>query len=545
MKKISLLLWTNFLVNYSILSQSTFSDIVSIFQAKCTYGCHSGPVPSGSLDLSGTPADVYAAIYKMNPSNLSARGEGMKLISPGNPLKSFLLKKINNHLEPNFELNAYQGAPMPKDAPPLSNEEIELVRQWIQWGAKDTGVIFNQHLIQEYYRNGGKARINPPSPPAFGQGLQIHFGPFFLAPRQETELFKKHPLDLPDDIQVYRMEVWMNTQSHHFILWKFYDNVPITYFPDGVRDLYSFPNVLSANSVFGWQYSDDIVLPQGTAYFWNQNTVLDLDYHIFNYPPDSILAAEVFINIYYYPKGTVRKEMISLGEIHEASTWRVPADGEYHTYSGDIYITDPAREDEEWDIWLLSSHTHKYGVDFDIYMRNPDGTRGEQVYEGFYDTEYQFDQGYYNFAHPPIRRLISPLRVKAKDGLIYEATFRNTGSEDAYFGPTTKDEMLVAYYQYTLADKSTAVPEIKAEGDFITSPNPFRESFTVAFVLNQNSLVNLEVFNILGEKVRDVTTAILAEGPHTFSVNHLPAGIYKVRLTVDGNTSSRTVVSIK
>ncbi|HXH18155.1 MAG TPA: T9SS type A sorting domain-containing protein, partial [Chitinophagales bacterium] len=403
----------------------------------------------------------------------------------------------------------------------------------------------NRHLIDDYYTRGGLPRIETPAPPPFGQGMQIHYGPFFIAPGQETELFKKHDLQLPADVEAYRIEVLMNWQSHHFILWKFDDNALISpaLFPDGTRDIYTYPNVLSAKTVFGWQYSDDITLPSGAAYFWNKNTVLDLDYHIKNYHADSILAAEVFINVYYSPKGTFRQEMIAAGEIYNASTFCVPADNQLHIYTDDIYVTDSARMDEEWDVWMLSSHTHKYGLDFDIFKRNADGTRGEQLYEGFYNTGYTFNQGFYDFAHPPIRKFSPPLRIKASEGLIYEAQFKNNGTATACFGPTTDNEMLVAYYQYTVAGKETSVPQSGKQIPFTVFPNPFSSPATLQFEVDNHAMVSLEIFNALGVMVKQVVAEELPAGKHVYSIHELPAGVYHVRLTADGAASNKSIVS--
>ena len=32
-------------------------------------------------------------------------------------------------------------------------------------------------------------------------------------------------------------------------------------------------------------------------------------------------------------------------------------------------------------IWTLTSHTHKYGKDYNIYFKNNDGSKGRQIFE--------------------------------------------------------------------------------------------------------------------------------------------------------------------
>lgn len=44
------------------------------------------------------------------------------------------------------------GNAMPDGQPALDDEEIELVRQWILYGAGDTNHYFNPQLLTDYYR---------------------------------------------------------------------------------------------------------------------------------------------------------------------------------------------------------------------------------------------------------------------------------------------------------------------------------------------------------------------------------------------------------
>jgi hypothetical protein len=79
-------------------------------------------------------------------------------------------------------------------------------------------------------------------------------------------------------------------------------------------------------------------------------------------------------------------------------------------------------------------------------------------------------------------------------------------------------------------------------------PNPFRAEATVAFVLDRDAHVAVEVFDALGRRV-----AVLHEGPlagdrrHTFAFRPagLPAGVYYARVHGDGIDETRPLVRIR
>ncbi|MCA9071141.1 MAG: c-type cytochrome, partial [Planctomycetaceae bacterium] len=95
-------------------SELFFRDRVApIFQKRCL-SCHNKESKKGELSLQTRKAAL-------------AGGESGEVIVPGNPDGSYLLSLIT----------ASKGqAEMPKDADPLSNEEVASIRQWIEQGAK-------------------------------------------------------------------------------------------------------------------------------------------------------------------------------------------------------------------------------------------------------------------------------------------------------------------------------------------------------------------------------------------------------------------------
>ncbi len=67
-------------------------------------------------------------------------------------------------------------------------------------------------------------------------------------------------------------------------------------------------------------------------------------------------------------------------------------------------------------------------------------------------------------------------------------------------------------------------------------PNPATDNATFVFNLTESSEVNIELYNILGRKVKTVLTESLNAGDHNESVDltDLSVGQYFARISIDG-----------
>lgn len=93
--------------------------------------------------------------------------------------------------------------------------------------------------------------------------------------------------------------------------------------------------------------------------------------------------------------------------------------------------------------------------------------------------------------------------------------------------------------------KPTAVESISNGVDFKMYPNPTNSNATLAFNLDQDQNVTLQVYNMLGESVYSDNEGILSSGQHTLMINgsNLNNGVYLVKLTTDnGVTIQRLVI---
>jgi hypothetical protein len=199
--KISALL-VMILLSTNVIGQATFTQIKSLFQASCAIGCHNSSDNSGNLNLTGTDQEVYNRLINITPTNPAASAAGYKLIKPGYPDKSYLVRKCNNNLYSTSALpNSSFGNTMPNNSNPLPNNQIELIRQWVYEGAPLTGNVVDNSLIDSYYSGNGINSIpEPPPVPTEAGAFQLHLGKLFLAPQSEVEYFIKYDLELPEDI---------------------------------------------------------------------------------------------------------------------------------------------------------------------------------------------------------------------------------------------------------------------------------------------------------------------------------------------------------
>ena len=551
------------LLSFPINAQNaTFSDLYDLMQNKCI-SCHGGTNPQGELDLSGSKDEVYDALVNVNPINTSALNMGNKLAMPGHPERSFLLRKISTaNWDDTFGLYSGQGTTMPP-APnsPLSHKEIELFRQWIIWGAPKEGTVVDPQVLEDYYENGMALPIAAPIPaPNPSEGFQVRVGPIFLKPLQEIEFFKKHDLQLDENIEVNKLDVTFNSESHHFIAYKLSQGVANN-IPDGIREI-NFE--MGQGSVLAtWQSDAEYKLPEGTAYKIKNTDVADMNYHLKNYLTSGILEANVYVNFYTQPDGTAQQEMRSeLLPINLTETYTgapigngliIPADGNEHTFTDRLIIPDfPGipYPPGTWHIWQLSSHTHSRGMDYDIFVSESNGEKGEQIYEGFYNNNYTFNQGFYDTDHPPVRTFdpLFPVDMGLTGGLIHEAKYINNTNNNISWGYTTDDEMMLVVIQYTTAPLSVDVEDIaKEEVRYNVFPNPFQGNTNIAYTLNKKSAVQLEVYNLLGERVDYILNEEQSSGEYEFSFStknkNLSNGMYIVKLTIDGQQFSQKITS--
>ena len=78
-------------------------------------------------------------------------------------------------------------------------------------------------------------------------------------------------------------------------------------------------------------------------------------------------------------------------------------------------------------------------------------------------------------------------------------------------------------------------------------PNPFNPSTKIAFTLPEHSNVQLSLYNVLGQEVKQLVSNDLNAGAHTYNLNasNLASGVYMYRLTAKGEDGKQYVQTKK
>jgi hypothetical protein len=103
------------------------ADVQPIFTNNCAFsGCHAGTNPAQGMNLSDGQA--YANIV-----NVQSNESGLLRVKPGEPDSSYLVHKIQG----TQGSVGGSGDQMPRGRTPLTQAQINLIREWITNGAEE------------------------------------------------------------------------------------------------------------------------------------------------------------------------------------------------------------------------------------------------------------------------------------------------------------------------------------------------------------------------------------------------------------------------
>ncbi len=388
---------------------ATFKLIqTEIFEKSCAVsGCHAGPTPTGNLSLESGVA--YANLINVTADNPTAKGAGLVRVKPGDPSASFLYMKLAGLLLPDH------GSRMPLGSAALDSNKLRFVREWIAAGAPDTGVVADKDLV-----TGTGVVFTPPPAPA--NGIQIHLSPFDILPGKNREIFQAMHSPNTTDIWVTGFDVKMRDNSHHFILYNYVEGT--SKFPtlgkvrdlgDDMDEFFDDRNffVGSQSSEFSYRF------PPGVAMRLPANSVMDLNSHYVN-PTAKSIKGEVYLNLHTTDAPTT----VAQNLIWSNTQFSLPA---YKTTT--VHTTLPAAPSDA-DIYMLTSHMHRRGRNFRIYLKGgPDD--GKLVYES---SDWHL---------PVVKTFDPPLRVLKGNTLRAETDYYNESDAMVSYGPTSEDEMCI------------------------------------------------------------------------------------------------------
>lgn len=145
-------------------------------------------------------------------------------------------------------------------------------------------------------------------------------------------------------------------------------------------------------------------------------------------------------------------------------------------------------------------------------------------------------------------------QVNTREQSSYTFTTEPRGSfSTSYSGPVgtypvvgeARFILRVSYDALTSADMIKVSPEEFALHDAF--PNPFNPSTQIQYTLPEATQVTLEVFNSVGQKVKELVNGQKSAGYHTttFDASGLSSGVYLYRLSTPWFTQTKKMLLIK
>ncbi len=203
---------------------STYESIQEVvFERRgCTDQLCHGSAASGGLDLRD------GASYDNLIDQPSGSVPGAFRVVPGQKDESLLFLNLAAATLP----EKWQAPlrPMPLALPPISVDELEAVRQWIEQGAPREGVIpGTDELLDACLPPAKPIEITPLQPPPPGTGVQLHMPRWILPARSEDEVCFASYFDFTDIIpadalnedgtmfRIARSQGRQDPLSHHMI----------------------------------------------------------------------------------------------------------------------------------------------------------------------------------------------------------------------------------------------------------------------------------------------------------------------------------------
>jgi hypothetical protein len=433
-----------------------FASIQQVFTQSCAFAaCHSAQARRGNLVLSDEELS-YANLVLVQPDNQEAADMALWRVLPGNPDRSFLLRKLHG-LGP--------GDRMPQGYPPLSDDVIHMIEDWIRRGAPTTADECRPVATSGTgsHRTGYDATncngqtppptgdyvwqpLPPLDPPPAGEGIQLHTPPRNVEPGKEWETCYAFPVD-PSVLQstaIQRQLYRMQPGSHHLLLYMYFGAHPEQftygdYWPcfagqctnskDCPSDNGAFQIPIGGTQVAGTAY--DVSYPPGVGIpLLGSHPVLIVNLHDQNpFLPAQEIYGEAWVNLYFY----------------KPSEFKVLLDGIFAINAKDLLV-EPYETRTITSIWRphglltpsgvdaaifqLFGHMHKRGTEFTIHFvddncpfsdfaKDPDITKypdctGVQIYR---TTEWD---------NAPVTNYDPPYLLVNKDqGLRWTCTHQN------------------------------------------------------------------------------------------------------------------------
>ena len=167
---------------------STMGVVQSILD---TRGCTASTCHGADSSTAAAGLDLRAEGFYENVVNVSASTADLALVFPAEEERSVLYLKIAaKTLGTNLAELGVSGSPMPSSSETVTEEELEVIRQWIRGGAPRVGVVKDAPDVLGCgdALDPSPNKIPPLPPPDADKGIQLHAGGWALPAESEDEV---------------------------------------------------------------------------------------------------------------------------------------------------------------------------------------------------------------------------------------------------------------------------------------------------------------------------------------------------------------------
>lgn len=167
------------------------STMAVVQQILDTRGCTASTCHGADPEAAAAGLDLRAENFYDNVVNVAATTGELPLVFPAEEERSVLyLKMAAKTLGTDLAELGISGSPMPSSSDMVTEEELEVVRQWIRGGAPRVGVVKDAPDILGCLEalEPSPNKIPPLPPPAADEGVQFHSAGWKLSAESEDEV---------------------------------------------------------------------------------------------------------------------------------------------------------------------------------------------------------------------------------------------------------------------------------------------------------------------------------------------------------------------
>jgi hypothetical protein len=149
---------------------------------------------------------------------------------------------------------------------------------------------------------------------------------------------------------------------------------------------------------------------------------------------------------------------------------------------------------------------------------------------------------------PTAQAIIDSLDLASGDNLLSWSVFVTDRMDTVFSDPTTR------YLTLSLDQLGTEFPKIQPERFSLNQnyPNPFNPVTTVSYILAEPEFVNLSVYDVNGNFIKNLISAKRGSGENIVNWNgkndaneNVPGGVYFYRIDTDSYSSTKKMILLK